>query len=90
MDVEMPVCDGLEASVKIRDFEREKGLERIPIIAISGYSVEDLNLPLSEVGIDGFCMKPVDFKKLQRMFAGVGDKSARENMALKNNSYGWI
>lgn len=55
MDIRMPILDGLEATKKIREFNKE-----IPIIAFSAnaYS-EDINKSLS-VGMNAHLAKPID------------------------------
>lgn len=66
MDIRMPILDGLEATKKIREFNK-----KIPIIAFSAnaYS-EDINKSLS-VGMNAHLPKPIDteilFKTLEKL-----------------------
>lgn len=58
MDVQMPVMDGLAASARIRDIERDRGLARKPIIAVSAHVLpEDRQLCL-DAGMDAYIAKP--------------------------------
>ena len=38
MDIEMPVCNGIESSRRIRQFEKENSLAPIPIVGVSANS----------------------------------------------------
>jgi two-component system, sensor histidine kinase and response regulator len=62
MDVEMPVMDGVAATVQIRIDEQKTG-ERIPIVGVT--SIED---PLSIIscGMDDCVTKPADYPALLR------------------------
>lgn len=35
----MPLCGGVEATGMIRKFERENGLDRIPIVALTAHAM---------------------------------------------------
>ncbi|MCA3554352.1 response regulator [Aestuariivirga sp.] len=60
MDVEMPVLDGLEATRRIRRKEADRGLPRIPILALTAnVRRQDINACL-EAGMDGYLSKPFD------------------------------
>jgi osomolarity two-component system sensor histidine kinase NIK1 len=39
MDLSMPVMGGVEATVIIRDFEVQNGLERLPIVALTAHAM---------------------------------------------------
>jgi CheY-like chemotaxis protein len=60
MDVDMPVLDGRDTAREIR--LRNHGLERIPIVLISG--TMDLALVASEVGTPYFLTKPCDLSEV--------------------------
>jgi len=59
MDCQMPVMNGLEATRKIRYWEREHGCERLPIIALTAGAFNEDRLEAIESGMDGFIAKPV-------------------------------
>ena len=58
MDCQMPTMDGYEATERIRQIERERGSNRIPIIALTaGTSAED-QAKCESVGMDDYLTKP--------------------------------
>jgi PAS domain S-box-containing protein len=64
MDLQMPLMDGLETTAAIRDREKNGGLTRLPIIAMTGYATKgELNRCL-EGGMDGCISKPVRKQEL--------------------------
>lgn len=70
MDIMMPVMDGLEATVKIREVEvLKKAEKRTPIIALTANTMDnDRNTCLS-YGMDEFMAKPFDIEKLKVIFS---------------------
>lgn len=66
MDISMPRMDGLEATRRIRMFEREQG-DRKPakIIALTGLVSEDIQKEAFASGIDLFLTKPVKLQQLK-------------------------
>jgi signal transduction histidine kinase/CheY-like chemotaxis protein len=60
MDVEMPILDGLEATRCIRRKEADRGLPRLPILALTAnVQRSDIEACL-EAGMDGYLSKPFD------------------------------
>ncbi|KAJ3903582.1 hypothetical protein F5879DRAFT_143125 [Lentinula edodes] len=89
MDINMPILNGLEASERIREFEKAfpssdvqrlslKLNGRIPIFAVSASLYEHQRSKLSDAGMDGWILKPIDFKRLATILKGVTDLAQRE------------
>jgi signal transduction histidine kinase/ActR/RegA family two-component response regulator len=64
MDMQMPVMDGLTATQHIRAREREKGLRRTPIIALTADAMSHQIASYKAAGMDDFVAKPIDAAKL--------------------------
>jgi CheY-like chemotaxis protein len=64
MDLQMPVMDGFEATIAIRN--EQAGLEnaRIPIIAVTTENIETSRDRAIEIGMNDFMNKPVDHHTL--------------------------
>jgi signal transduction histidine kinase/CheY-like chemotaxis protein len=69
MDVQMPECDGYQASREIRSLERMQHLRRIPIIALTAHAMEGDRHRCLEAGMDGYTTKPVEMSALFREIA---------------------
>ena len=70
MDIMMPVMDGLEATRRIRQMERED-CHTLPIVAMSANAFdEDVKRSLAS-GMNGHLSKPVDMGKLRKMLIKV-------------------
>lgn len=69
MDIMMPVMDGLEATVKIREFEVNNKIEkRTPIIALTANTMDNDRDKCISYGMDEFMAKPFDIEKLNSIF----------------------
>ncbi len=69
MDLHMPVMDGYTATAKIRQWETENQLPRVPIVALTADAFEEDRLHCLEVGMDDFLVKPVDIAILRQALA---------------------
>jgi PAS domain S-box-containing protein len=64
MDVQMPKMDGLTATQKIREIEKEKGLVPTPIIGMTAHATyQDMDKCL-EVGMSSYLAKPIRQQEL--------------------------
>jgi CheY-like chemotaxis protein len=69
MDIQMPVMDGLKATTEIRRRERELGLERRPIVAISAHVMAADRQQCLDAGMDGYIPKPFKPEDLHAQLA---------------------
>ena len=71
MDIHMPECDGIEASIKIREIEKQQQLKNIPIIALTASVLQQDKLLAKKAGMNGFANKPIDINQLNQEIAQV-------------------
>ncbi|PTN08920.1 CheY-like chemotaxis protein [Mangrovibacterium marinum] len=65
MDIMMPVMDGLEASLKIREYEKENNIvDPTPIIAVTANTMDNDREKCLAHGMNEFIAKPFDVSKL--------------------------
>lgn len=60
MDINMPVLDGVGATMEIRHREAARGRPRIPILALTANAMAHQVGEYLEAGVDGVVAKPVD------------------------------
>ncbi|MDD2808624.1 PAS domain-containing hybrid sensor histidine kinase/response regulator [Rhodoferax sp.] len=75
MDVQMPVMDGLTATVQIRQWEAEQGQRHLPIIALTANAYDEDRERCRSAGMDGFLAKPLDVRKLEEVLRGLSIRS---------------
>ncbi|TFY72877.1 hypothetical protein EVG20_g157 [Dentipellis fragilis] len=104
MDVQMPILNGFEATERIRCFEASSEFKserlshslngRIPIFAVSASLLERQREELRSIGIDGWILKPIDFKRLSTILCGVTDLDQRKKDEYQNGHNweigGWL
>ncbi|TMO53909.1 histidine kinase [Pseudoalteromonas phenolica] len=89
MDIQMPVKDGLTASRERREYELNKRLKRLPIIAFTASVLKDDKLAAKQAGMDGFAKKPVDLHALFSEIARVLDiTTVEEPLSVQDNTQG--
>jgi len=65
MDCQMPDMDGFEATQRIREWEKKRGvLRRIPVIALTANATQGDEQYCLDSGMDAYCSKPINPKLL--------------------------
>ena len=75
MDLRMPVMNGFETVKAIREFEKEKNLKKIPIIAVTAHALKDELLKSLDAGCNAYITKPYEFKDLQLLISKYSKKN---------------
>jgi CheY-like chemotaxis protein len=70
MDVQMPGMDGLTATRRIREREKQTGLH-LPIIAMTAHAMKGDQELCLEAGMDGYISKPVSGKRIGETIASL-------------------
>jgi CheY-like chemotaxis protein len=65
-DCNMPVMDGYELTAAIRAREAERGLPRLPIVALTANAMAGEDQRCINAGMDDFLSKPLDLTQLER------------------------
>ena len=64
MDIQMPIMDGLEATLQIRAWEKEQGTSSTPILALTANAMTGDKEKSLSAGCDGHITKPITKKAL--------------------------
>ena|SRR6266436_3106882 len=87
----MPVMDGIEATVQIREIEKQNPLPldgmgpsqnlngRIPIFVVTASLKEHQRPNLIECGVDGWILKPINYRRLANLISGVTNHLKRRD-----------
>jgi len=67
MDLNMPVMNGIEATLKIRNLEKSLKLSPIPIVAVTAQDATSDKRACIEAGMQDFALKPIDFNRLRKI-----------------------
>ncbi|RMJ04759.1 hypothetical protein CDV36_014566 [Fusarium kuroshium] len=103
MDMQMPIVDGLTSTKMIRSTEASAEHHghsaislanyRIPIFAVSASLVEREKQTYIDAGFDGWILKPIDFKRLNTLLAGITDTDTRDTCLYEPGQWergGWF
>lgn len=74
MDCQMPVMDGLDATRRIRAYERQHGLEPVPIVALTAHAMEGDRESCLAAGMNEYLSKPLDRHKLYALLMRCGSE----------------
>jgi CheY-like chemotaxis protein len=87
MDVQMPDMDGLEATARIRELERDTG-RRVPIVAMTAQAAESDRLRCLDSGMDAYISKPVNVPELMKIIDSVvpGGKPMNADLGSEESS----
>ncbi|KAI4710911.1 hypothetical protein J4E89_004501 [Alternaria sp. Ai002NY15] len=66
MDLQMPVCDGIDATRQIRRLEKQHGYERSVLFIVTGQDSSNDRKAADDAGADEFLTKPVGPKVLDQ------------------------
>ena len=69
MDLHMPVMDGYQATVQIRQWETKNQRPHLPIIAVTADAFEEDRQHCQAVGMNDFLTKPIDLETLTSTLA---------------------
>jgi PAS domain S-box-containing protein len=84
MDVQMPEMDGLEATKKIREINRDD--KKIPIIGLTAHGYEMHKRECLSAGMDDYITKPIDWTVIFSTickFMGIELKEVNEDINIK-------
>lgn len=69
MDIAMPIMDGVEATKKILEYEKENNLPHTPIIAITANALKGDRERFMQEGLDEYVTKPVKREHIQAILS---------------------
>ncbi|OQE10532.1 hypothetical protein PENVUL_c004G07614 [Penicillium vulpinum] len=67
MDLSMPIMDGLVSTSKIRQHEKDHGLQPSRIMAVTGVASDTMQQAAVTAGIDDYLVKPLSLRKLKKL-----------------------
>lgn len=71
MDVQMPEMDGFQATRLLRQWEKEKGKRRTPVIGMTAHALRGDKERCLEIGMDDYISKPFQPEDLEQKLATI-------------------
>jgi CheY-like chemotaxis protein len=68
MDLNMPVLDGFNATLRIREYERTRD---VPVVAVTAYDSAEARAAAGAVGCCDYVVKPLDLEHLASLLSRV-------------------
>jgi two-component system sensor histidine kinase/response regulator len=85
MDLQMPVMDGVTATMRIRERETGDGRPHTPIVALTANAMTSQLERCMEAGMDAFLTKPLEIPRLHEVLTRFGLRVAPETRAAAEN-----
>lgn len=63
----MPIMDGLVSTSKIRQHEKDHGLQPSRIMAVTGVASDTMQQAAVTAGVDDYLVKPLSLRKLKKL-----------------------
>jgi signal transduction histidine kinase/CheY-like chemotaxis protein len=79
MDCEMPEMDGLEATRLIRQHEKHKNLDPVPLYALTAHVLPEKIETTLAAGMDGCLIKPIELKVLKELIGGLSPTAPQQH-----------
>ncbi len=76
MDMQMPLMDGYQATMRIREIEEEKGIVHTPIVALTAHSINTEVEKCFDAGCDVHLAKPVSKDDLLKVIKEIIPKTS--------------
>jgi PAS domain S-box-containing protein len=87
MDVQMPIMDGLEATKKIREYEKENNKKDTPIIALSAGILKSEQERAFSSGMSDYLTKPINIDKLKEIINNYLNNEEQEKIYFDKNDF---
>jgi two-component system sensor histidine kinase/response regulator len=79
MDVQMPVMNGVDATIEIRQQEQKSG-HHVPIYAMTANAMKGDRERYLSIGMDGYLTKPIRPEELDQLLSEIAARSLTDHM----------
>jgi len=85
MDINMPIMDGIESFLKIREYEKIEALNATPIIALTANAIKGDKERFLTLGMNGYLSKPINTFELKDIFKEYLTAKSESKEEIKEN-----